>query len=119
MDFFTIGELLTITPAHIIITDDSATTYEYLTSSTARFQIDPLLGNQTFYESVSLNYPNPFHNETVLFFSIKEPTTLQIKLCNFLGTVIQKIPNNSPEDNYLHYTIYNSNNEEVAGMFTD
>lgn len=117
MDFFRPNEIFQITPRKVLATNNSGTTDTFdLASTTASIQIDTIAANQTFYESISPNYPNPFSYETVVFFSINEATPIKIHLYKPDGTLVQTSPDDNYLDNCLNYKIYNSTGEEVVLM---
>lgn len=84
---------LTIQPKKIRIysSKDNDTTIQ-LDNKTASIKIDTIKSNQTYIENISVNYPNPFNNETLMFFSVLEPTTAKAYLYNFAGGIVQNIP---------------------------
>ena len=111
MDFFMNHEIFTLTPKYVKITSSENDTTINLSSSSASIRIDTISANQTFKEGVSTNYPNPFFYETVLFFSINEPTTVNMELYDFIGNIIQKIPEDI--DGALHFRFFDASNNEI------
>ena len=114
MDFFMTWEnVFQIAPKYVAITSTSSQETDTINfvSSAASIFIDTINANQTFKEGVSLNYPNPFNYETVIFFSIDEPTPVKMELYNFSGSVLQKIPENV--DGALYFHFYDAFNNEI------
>jgi hypothetical protein len=113
MDFFVLWEnTFEITPKYVkIISPTGDTDSIILDSPTASIYIDTINSYQTFIEDVSINYPNPFNYETVIFFSINEPTPVKMELYGFDGNIIQKIP--ADINGALEFEIINSNRDKI------
>ena len=112
MDFFRPWErVFTITPKNVKVIDGNDTATTVFTNPPARIFIDTVASNQTFREAVSLNYPNPFNYETVIFFSIYEPTPVKMELYAFDGSILQRMPEDI--DGALHFSFYDSSNNLI------
>lgn len=112
IDFYPISKnQLKITPQTISINKNGTDSIIAANAEPAyiTIEIEPL--NQTFKEGVSFNFPNPFHYETTIFFSILDKTTLKIYVHSYGGGILQTFPVDVVVDNLLNYRFYNSANE--------
>jgi hypothetical protein len=112
MDFYGIWEQsITIEPKTVRVYGNGTDTTIAL-SGVATILIDKENPDQTFREDISLNYPNPFNYETIVFFSIDKPSKIEAKLFSFSGEIVQNIPKDTKGP--LLFTIYDSFNKEIS-----
>jgi hypothetical protein len=96
--FYDATRKMKILPYSVKITKNGIDSLVELNSEPAIITIDTTYLQQTFYESLSLNYPNPFSAETNVFFSILEKTPIKFHLHSYSGEIMQMIPNENISD---------------------
>jgi len=100
VDYYTISEVFTITPMEIIISDANNSTSISLGTQTASVSLNYVQADLTYRSDVSLNYPNPFNNDSRILFSLSDSQPVNIAIYNPLGNLVQQIPGKSGEFNY-------------------
>lgn len=97
---------ISITPTKLAIDDEEVA----INAVSGTILINNIATNQTYEEQFSHAFPNPFSYETVIFFSIKEATTLKLTIYNYIGEFIQEIPK---DNNIFQYILINAEREII------
>jgi hypothetical protein len=104
---------LNIVPVSVRVYGDGMdSTFTMPSSNGGNIAIDTINATQTYHNSFSVNYPNPFNYETTIFFSVDTPSKLNAYVYDFVGgRQLQEFAKDSVGT--FFYTFYDAMNKKV------